>query len=60
MALVLGEYTVAVLLGFRPFAVWIVTISGANAQLSVAVSLLSLIVTWALLLVVSGVGRKRT
>ncbi len=60
LALVLGEYTVAVLLGFRPFAVWIVTISGANAQLSVAVSLLSLILTWALLLVVSGVGRKRT
>ncbi|AKU15882.1 ABC transporter permease [Luteipulveratus mongoliensis] len=60
LALVLGEYTIAVLLGFRPFAVWIVTISGANAQLSVAVSLLSLIVTWALLLLVSGVGRKRT
>ncbi|MFH5228311.1 ABC transporter permease [Antrihabitans spumae] len=59
LALVLGEYTIAVLLGFQPFAVWIVTISGANAQLSVAVSLLSLIVTWALLLVVSGVGRKR-
>ncbi|WP_197739934.1 ABC transporter permease subunit [Mycolicibacterium sp. P9-64] len=60
LALVLGEYTIAVLLGFRPFAVWIVTISGANAQLSVAVSVLSLILTWALLLVVSGVGRKRT
>ena len=61
LALVLGEFTVAQLLGFRPFAVWIVTVSGSNAQLSVAVSVLSLLVTWALLLVLAGFGgRTRT
>lgn len=56
LALVLGEYTVASLLGFRPFAVWIVTVSGAEARMSVAVSLLSLLITWALLLVLSRAG----
>ncbi|WP_128378427.1 ABC transporter permease [Streptomyces cavernae] len=61
LALVLGEFTVAQLLGFQPFAVWIVNVSGSQAQLSVAVSVLSLLVTWALLLALAGVGgRSRT
>lgn len=61
LALVLGEFTVARLLGFQPFAVWIVNVSGSQAQLSVAVSVLSLLVTWVLLLVVAGFGgRTRT
>ncbi|MFC8792717.1 ABC transporter permease [Streptomyces cinereoruber] len=60
LALVLGEFTVASLLGFRPFAVWIVSISGAQARMSVAVSLLSLLVTWALLLVLSRAGTAPT
>ncbi|MBD0743367.1 ABC transporter permease [Streptomyces sp. CBMA152] len=59
LALVLGEFTVAQLLGFQPFAVWIVQASGSNAQLSVAVSLLSLVLTWVLLLVVTGLARTR-
>ena len=50
LALVLGEYTIAALLGYQPFPVWIVTISGSNGQLSVAVSLLSLLLIWLLLL----------
>jgi putative spermidine/putrescine transport system permease protein len=58
LALVLGEFTVAQLLGFQPFAVWIVTVSGSNAQLSVAVSVLSLLVTWALLLALAGLGGR--
>ncbi|MFF3757434.1 ABC transporter permease [Streptomyces sp. NPDC002185] len=60
LALVLGEFTIASLLGFRPFAVWIVSISGAQARMSVAVSLLSLLVTWALLLVLSRAGTAQT
>ncbi|MER5891302.1 ABC transporter permease subunit [Streptomyces sp. NPDC001941] len=60
LALVLGEFTAASLLGFQPFAVWIVQASGANAQLSVAVSLLSLVLTWALLLALTGLARNRT
>ena len=59
LALVLGEFTVAHLLGYRPFAVWIVDISGAQAQMSVAVSVLSLLVTWALLLSLAAVGGRR-
>ncbi|MDX2709331.1 ABC transporter permease subunit [Streptomyces sp. PA03-6a] len=59
LALVLGEFTVAQLLGFQPFAVWIVTVSGSQAQLSVAVSVLSLLVTWVLLLVLAAVGGRR-
>ncbi|MGW2860670.1 ABC transporter permease [Streptomyces sp. NPDC001205] len=59
LALVLGEFTVASLLGFQPFAVWIVQASGDNAQLSVAVSLLSLLLTWGLLLVLTGLARTR-
>ncbi|MFF4580423.1 ABC transporter permease [Streptomyces sp. NPDC001389] len=56
LALVLGEFTIASLLGFRPFAVWIVSVSGAQARMSVAVSILSLLVTWLLLLVLSRAG----
>lgn len=56
LALVLGEFTIASLLGFRPFAVWIVTISGAQARMSVAVSILSLLITWLLLLALSRAG----
>ncbi|MFG2303849.1 ABC transporter permease [Actinacidiphila glaucinigra] len=59
LALVLGEFTVAQLLGFQPFAVWIVTVSGSQAQLSVAVSVLSLLVTWVLLLGLAAVGGRR-
>lgn len=59
LALVLGEFTVAQLLGFRPFAVWIVNVSGSQAQLSVAVSVLSLLVTWALLLALATFGGGR-
>lgn len=61
LALVLGEFTVARLLGFQPFAVWIYNVGGSQAQLSVAVSVLSLLVTWALLLALAGAGgRSRT
>ncbi|MBZ4016414.1 ABC transporter permease [Streptomyces purpurogeneiscleroticus] len=60
LALVLGEFTVAQLLGFRPFAVWIVSVSGSQAQLSVAVSVLSLVVTWVLLVALAALGGRRT
>ncbi|MER7185692.1 ABC transporter permease subunit [Streptomyces hyaluromycini] len=61
LALVLGEFTVARLLGYEPFAVWIYNVGGSQAQMSVAVSVLSLLVTWALLLALAGAGgRDRT
>ncbi|WP_027341008.1 ABC transporter permease [Hamadaea tsunoensis] len=58
LALVLGEYTVARILNFETFPVWIVKVSGDYARLSVAVSLLSLLITWLLLLVVAGAGTR--
>jgi putative spermidine/putrescine transport system permease protein len=59
LALVLGEFTVAQLLGFQPFAVWIVSVSGEQAQLSVAVSVLSLLLTWTLLLMLASFSGGR-
>ena len=59
LALVLGEYTIAAILGFETFPTWIVRISGSAPQLSVAVSVLSLMVTWVLLLLISALDRRR-
>jgi len=58
-ALVMGEYTIAVILGFETFPTCIVRISGSQPQLSVAVSVLSLMVTWVLLLMISALDRRR-
>jgi len=59
LALVLGEFTFASILGFETFPTWIVKISGDEPQLSVSVSVLSLMVTWALLLLISALDRRR-
>jgi putative spermidine/putrescine transport system permease protein len=59
VALVMGEYTIAVILGFETFPTWIVRISGSQPQLSVAVSVLSLLITWVLLLLISALDRRR-
>ncbi|SFL50675.1 ABC transporter permease subunit [Geodermatophilus ruber] len=59
LALVLGEFTVAAILGFRTFPTWILEISGSQPQLSVAVSVLSLAMTWLLLLLISALDRRR-
>ena len=57
-ALVLGEFTVANILGFVTFPTWILQISGSQPKLSVAVSVLSLLVTWMLLLLISALDRR--
>ena len=59
LALVLGEFTIAAILGFETFPTWIVRISGSAPKLSVAVSVLSLLITWALLLLISALDRRR-
>jgi putative spermidine/putrescine transport system permease protein len=59
VALVMGEFTIAVILGFETFPTWIVRISGSEPQLSVAVSVLALLVTWVLLLLISALDRRR-
>jgi putative spermidine/putrescine transport system permease protein len=59
IALVLGEYTVSSILLFDTLPTWLVKISGAHAQESVAVSVASLFFTWFLLLAVSLADRRR-
>ncbi len=59
LALVFGEYTVSSILGFTPFAVWIVQDGQGSGQLPIAVSLLSLLLSWAVLLLVSLAGSRR-
>lgn len=59
-ALVLGEFTFANILGFETFPTWILRISGSQSRLSVAVSVLSLLVTWLLLLLISALDRQRS
>jgi ABC-type spermidine/putrescine transport system permease subunit II len=59
VALVMGEYTIAVILGFQTFPTWMVETSGSQPQLSVSVSVLSLMVTWGLLLLISALDRRR-
>jgi len=59
IALVLGEYTMASLDQYETFPVWMVVFSQDNAHVSVAVSLLSLVVVWLLLLGISLIDRRR-
>lgn len=59
LALVFGEYTIASILGFVPFAVWIVQDGQGSGQLPIAVSLLSLLLSWVVLFLVSFLGGRR-
>ncbi|MFG1783191.1 ABC transporter permease [Rhodococcus oryzae] len=59
-ALVMGEYTIAKILIFPTFPVWLAQSGATDGQLQVALALLSLAFTWALLLIVVVVaGRTR-
>jgi putative spermidine/putrescine transport system permease protein len=59
VALVLGEYTMASLDQFQTFPVWIVLFEDQNSHVSVAASMLALLLTWAVLIAISLVGRSR-
>jgi putative spermidine/putrescine transport system permease protein len=60
VALVLGEYTMATLDLFQTFPVWIVVNDQASAQVSVAASLLALLVTWIVLMLITLLGTWRS
>ncbi|WP_415952091.1 ABC transporter permease [Streptomyces sp. KLOTTS4A1] len=60
LAMVLGEYTVAAVLSYRPFSVWMVDIRDAEPQLSAASAMLSLLITWGLLLLLTTLAGGRT
>ena len=58
-ALVMGEYTVAsILLYTKPFPVWLAQLPTTSGQVRAAISVFSLLLVQALLLVVSGVGTR--
>jgi putative spermidine/putrescine transport system permease protein len=59
VALVLGEYTMASLNLVETFPVWIVLFDQDNAQISVAASMLALIVTWFFLMLIVLVGSRQ-
>jgi putative spermidine/putrescine transport system permease protein len=59
LALVFGEYTIASILQFEPFAVWIVSDGQGSGQLPIAVSLLSLLLSWGVLFLISFAGGRR-
>ncbi|WP_441249758.1 ABC transporter permease [Kitasatospora sp. McL0602] len=59
LALVLGEFTTSSILGYQPFSVWIYEAGKSDGQMSVAVSVLSLLLAWVLLLALSAAGRER-
>jgi putative spermidine/putrescine transport system permease protein len=60
VALVLGEYTMASLALFQTFPVWIYVNSQASGQISVAASLLALLVTWVFLMAITMLGTMRS
>ncbi len=59
VALVLGEYTMASLDQFSTFPAWIVLFDQSNSHVSEAASLMSLVLTWVVLLLISMIGRPR-
>jgi putative spermidine/putrescine transport system permease protein len=58
-ALVLGEFTLASLDQYQTFPVWVVAFDQDDARVSVAVSLLALVGTWAFLLLLSALDVRR-
>ena len=59
LALVLGEFTMASLNLVQSFPVWIVLFDQDNAQISVAASMLALVVTWLFLMLIVLVGSRQ-
>ena len=59
VALVLGEFTMASLDLYQTFPVWIVNFEQSSGPVSVAASLLALIVTWIFLMVIATLGNRR-
>jgi putative spermidine/putrescine transport system permease protein len=59
VALVLGEFTMASLDLYQTFPVWIVNFEQSSGPVSVAASLLALIVTWIFLMIIATLGNRR-
>jgi putative spermidine/putrescine transport system permease protein len=60
-ALVFGEFTMASILQYQTFTVWLLQFQNDDGQLSVALALMSLLLTWLLLLIFTFLaGRDRS
>lgn len=59
VALVLGEFAMANVLLWVTFPVWVVSVAQTQAGVSVAVSLMSLLLTWGLLMLLITIGGRR-
>ena len=60
VAMVLGEFTMASLDLYQTFPVWIYVNSQTSGQVSVAASMLALIVTWLVLLAITMLGTRQS
>ena len=59
-ALVMGEFTIASILLFKPFPVWLATLPTQSGQVQAATSVLSLLIVEALLLIIGTLNGRRT
>lgn len=59
-ALAFGEFTVASILNYLTFTPWIYQYNNTDGQLAVGVSILSLLITWVFLLVITAFGRTKS
>jgi putative spermidine/putrescine transport system permease protein len=59
-ALAFGEFTVASILSYLTFAPWIYQYNNEDGQLAVGVSILSLVITWLFLLIITVFGRSKS
>jgi putative spermidine/putrescine transport system permease protein len=59
VALSLGEFAIASIMGFNTFPVWLVGVEGNSPYVAVALSIAALVVTWFLLVVLSLAGSAR-
>jgi putative spermidine/putrescine transport system permease protein len=59
VALVLGEFAMASLLLWSTFPTWVVSVAQTQAGVSVAVSMMSLLLTWVLLMLLITIGGRR-
>jgi putative spermidine/putrescine transport system permease protein len=59
-ALVLGEFTIAKILSFGTFPVWLSQFGSTDGQLQVGLSLLSLVTIWVLLLLIAAAAGPRS
>jgi putative spermidine/putrescine transport system permease protein len=57
-ALVFGEFTMASVLQYQTFTVWLLQFQNDDGQLSVALALMSLVLTWLVLLAFTAIAGR--